>query len=59
MKIELAIMFLLIAALSTTWYFGFIKPADAARTEIMECMKSNDDLSYESYEVCVRNATPR
>ena len=59
MKIEIAIMFLLMTALGTIWYFGYIKPMDDARAEIMDCMQSNDDLSYESYEECVRNTNPR
>ena len=59
MKLELAIMFLLMTALGTVWYFGYIKPMDDARAEVMDCMKSNDDLSYESYEGCVRTAYPR
>ena len=59
MKIEIAVMFLLMSALTTVWYFGYIKPMDDARAEIMDCMQSNDDLSYESYEECVRNTNPR
>ena len=53
MKIEIAIMFLLMSALGTVWYFGYIKPMDDARAEIMDCMQSHDDLSRESYEACV------
>ena len=59
MKIEIAVMFLLMSALATVWYFGYIKPMDQARAEIMDCMKSNDDLSYESYEDCVSMTNPR
>jgi len=59
MKIEIAVMFLLMSALTTVWYFGYIKPMDDARAEIMDCMQSNDDLSYESYEDCVRMTNPR
>ena len=59
MKIEIAIMFLLMTALGTIWYFGYIKPMDDARAEVMDCMQSNDDLSYESYEECVGNTNPR
>ena len=62
MKIEIAIMFLLMSALGTVWYFGYIKPMDDARAEIVGCMQSHDDLSRESYEACAegyRNKYPR
>ena len=56
MKIELAVFFLLTTALGTLWYYGWVKPADEARLQILECMSANDDLSYESYEECVRRS---
>ena len=59
MKTELAIMLLLITALGTIWYFGFVKPGDAARAEIMQCMDSNNDFSYEGYQSCVRHSPSR
>ena len=52
MKIEVAIMFLLMSTLCTVWYFGWIKPADEARAQIMSCM-SGTDQSYEAYENCL------
>lgn len=59
MRIELAIMFLLVTALGTVWYFGFVKPGDAARAEITRCMDSSDDFSYEGYKSCVKRIQPR
>ena len=55
MKIEIAIMFLLISALGTVWYFGWVKPADEARQQIMRCMDTKDDLSYKNYEDCLES----
>lgn len=54
MKLEVATMFLLITALCTLWYFGWVKPADEARQEIIRCMGMTDDLSYENYEDCLQ-----
>ena len=53
MKLEVAVMFLLITALCTLWYFGWVKPADEARREVIRCMHTADDLHYKSYEKCL------
>ena len=53
MKIEVAVMFLLMTALGTIWYFGWVKPADEARRGVIQCMDMTNDLSYKSYEDCL------
>ena len=38
------------------WYFGYVKPHDEARWEIIDCM--DNDMSPESYEVCFETLKP-
>ena len=54
MKLEVATMFLLLTALCTLWYFGWVKPADEARKQIISCMNMSGDQSYRSYEDCLQ-----
>ena len=54
MKREVTVMFLLMTALGSLWYFGWIKPADEARREIISCMNVTGDLSYKNYENCLQ-----
>ncbi len=53
MKLEVTTMFLLVTALCTVWYFGYVKPMDEARADVIDCMDTTGDLSYESYENCL------
>jgi len=43
----------LFLAACTGWYFGYVKPADEARAQIMDCMVERGDTSRTTYDACV------
>ena len=52
MKSELIVFFLLVCALGSVWYYAWIKPADDMRHQIMDCMQTVGNNSFESYKEC-------
>jgi hypothetical protein len=51
---EMAVFLALALAAMVGWYTLYVRPADAARNAIMDCMVEKGDLhSREAYDACV------
>lgn len=53
---EIVILILGFATGATAWYIFWVKPHDAAREEIINCMDGN--FSKPSYMKCLRESKP-
>ena len=50
--IEATAFICIVAAMCLTWYYGYVKPADHQRSQIMDCMHEIGDRSQEGYRQC-------
>ena len=50
--IEATAFICIIAAMSIARYYGYVKPADEMRAQVMDCMTERNDTSKSGYQVC-------
>lgn len=56
---EYIIMVTLFASLCAVWYFAYVRPADASRMYIMDCMEEYGDVTLTGYQHCGRKLQER
>jgi hypothetical protein len=54
--IEATAFMCIVAIMCISWYYGYVKPNDQMRYQIMECTDGN--RSYSAYEACRESLTP-
>tara|TARA_A100001037_G_scaffold237161_1_gene216277 strand:+ start:1382 stop:1591 length:210 start_codon:yes stop_codon:yes gene_type:complete len=50
--IEATAFICIVAAMCIAWYYGYVKPADEMRYQIMDCMHERGDRSEAGYRHC-------
>ena len=50
--IEATAFICIVAAMGGAWYYGYVKPADEMRYQIMDCMEEREDHSERGYKHC-------
>ena len=50
--IEATAFICIVAAMCIAWYYGYVKPADQQRSQVMDCMIETGDRSQEGYRQC-------
>ena len=50
--IEATAFICIVAAMCIAWYFGYVKPADEMRGQVMDCMNEINDRSDRGYKYC-------
>ena len=50
--IEATAFICIVAAMCIAWYYGYVKPADDMRHQIISCMDDRGDRSESGYKQC-------